>query len=122
VRFLVDENLSPRLAELLSSAGQDAVHVRGLRAAGEPDETIMSLAVQHDRVIVSADTDFGTLLAASRATQPSVLLVRALVDRRPPELAGIILANLDILQEHVETGAVVAFTKTGIRVRELPLR
>lgn len=122
MRFLIDENLSPRLAELLNAEGQDAVHIRDLKAAGAPDETVMSLAVQHDRVIVSADTDFGTLLAASRATRPSVVLVRALVDRRPPELAGVLLANLDVLQEHTPTGAVMAFTKTGIRIRKLPMR
>jgi predicted nuclease of predicted toxin-antitoxin system len=30
MRFLVDENLSPRLADYLRSAGHDVVHVRDL--------------------------------------------------------------------------------------------
>jgi predicted nuclease of predicted toxin-antitoxin system len=95
MRFLIDENLSRHLAELLTQAGHDAVH---------------------------ADTDFGALLAHSRATKPSVILVRALADRRPPELAGIIAANLDDIQEHLHAGAIAAFTQDGIRVRPLPLR
>jgi hypothetical protein len=51
-----------------------------------------------------------------------VILVRALVDRRPAELAGIIAANLDTIREHLDAGAVAAFTKDGIRVRPLPMR
>jgi predicted nuclease of predicted toxin-antitoxin system len=122
VRFLVDENLSRSLADLLAKAGHDAVHVRDLEAAGASDSAIMVLAVGDDRIIISADTDFGALLAHSRAAKPSVILVRALVDRRPPELAAIIVANLDVLEEHLRSGAIAAFTRSDIRVRSLPLR
>jgi predicted nuclease of predicted toxin-antitoxin system len=122
VKFLIDENLSPRIAELLAASGHDAVHVRDLDAAGSPDSDEMAIAAQDGRVIISADTDFGALLAYSRATEPSIVLVRALIDRRPPELVGILTANLDVLAEHLQSGAIVAFTKTDVRVRPLPLR
>jgi predicted nuclease of predicted toxin-antitoxin system len=122
MRFLIDENLSWHLAELLTKAGHDAVHVRDLDAAGAPDTDVVALAARDDRVIISADTDFGALLAHSRSTKPSVILVRALVDRRPPELAGIIAANLDVIQEHLHAGAIAAFTQDSVRVRSLPLR
>ncbi len=111
MRFLVDENLPPRLAELLNSSGHDAVHIRDLHAEGAPDEAVMVPAVREDRIIVSADTDFGALLASTRATQPSVILVRALVDHRPAELAGIRLANLNTILDHLDAGATVAFTQ-----------
>jgi predicted nuclease of predicted toxin-antitoxin system len=113
MRFLVD---------LLAKGGHDAVHVRDLEAAGATDSAIMTLAVADERIIISADTDFGALLAHSRATKPSVILVRALVDRRPPELAGIIIANPGVLEEHLRSGAIAAFTQSDIRVRALPLR
>jgi hypothetical protein len=44
------------------------------------------------------------------------------VDRRPNELADIITANLDAIQQHLERGAIAAFTQNAIRVRPLPLR
>ncbi len=46
----------------------------------------VDLALTEARAIVSADTDFGALLASTGATHPSVILVREVVDRRPPEL------------------------------------
>lgn len=78
MRFLVDENLSPRVSSLLTASGHDAVHVRDLGLPGGSDAEVMDQAVASDRVIVSADTDFGALLAHTRADKPSVILVRAL--------------------------------------------
>lgn len=122
MNFLIDENLSPRVAELLTKAGHDAVHVRDLQATSAPDSTIMALAMADNRVIVSADTDFGALLAQARTTEPSVILVREILELRPPDLVNIILNHLDVLEPHLSTGAIVAFAPAGIRVRALPLR
>ena len=40
------------------------------------DEDIFGLAAREGRVMVSADTDFGTLLALRRTAGPSVLIFR----------------------------------------------
>ncbi|MDQ1293506.1 MAG: hypothetical protein QG608_1387 [Actinomycetota bacterium] len=122
MKFLVDENLSPRLVELLLSSGFDAVHVRGCGIAGAPDTVVMARAMAEGRVIISADTDFGALLAQSRAIGPSVILVREIIDLRPPELAAMIISNIDLIEQDLGTGAITAFTGQDIRVRPLPLR
>jgi predicted nuclease of predicted toxin-antitoxin system len=70
MRFLIDENVSWRVAELLTKAGHDAVHVRDLNAEGVDDADVMALAARDERVIISADTDFGALLAHTRAANP----------------------------------------------------
>jgi predicted nuclease of predicted toxin-antitoxin system len=88
---------------LLSRSGHDAVHVSDLGAAGATDAELIDLAAADERVIVSADTDFGALLAHTRASKPSVILVRALVDR-PPELVGIVVANLHTVRQHLQAG------------------
>ncbi len=73
MRFLIDNNLSFKLASLLNDAGHDAVHVRDHAPPTAPDEKIMELARTDDRIVISADTDFGTLLARQAATAPSLL-------------------------------------------------
>lgn len=121
MKFLVDENLSPRVAELLIKAGHNAVHVRDVQAAGVSDSEVMSRATAEERVIISADTDFGALLAQSRAVKPSVVLVREFAGLYPPALAELLIANLDLLEADLEAGAIAVFTRRGIRVRMLPI-
>ena len=63
MRLLVDNALSPALAELLRHAGHEAAHVRDIGLHHADDEEIFERAASDDFILVSADTDFGTLLA-----------------------------------------------------------
>ena len=64
MRLLLDNNLSPRLVDVLAKEGWDVVHVGalGLRAAN--DRVVLEAVRDDGRILISADTDFGTLLAA----------------------------------------------------------
>ncbi len=59
MRFLVDNALSPLLATLLSQAGHDALHVHTIDLQRAEDNVIFDKAAAEDRIVVSADTDFG---------------------------------------------------------------
>ena len=82
MRFLLDENQSPRLVDLLVAAGHDALHVRDIGLGTAPDEDVLAVARAEGRVIVSADTNFGELLAVSNADSPSIMLLRRQEQRR----------------------------------------
>jgi predicted nuclease of predicted toxin-antitoxin system len=121
VRFLVDANVSPRVAALLAAAGHDAVAVRDVRLAAAADDDILAQAFDEDRVIISHDTDFGTLLAARRQVKPSFILVRSSDPLTADDVAGLLLANLDAVTDDLAAGAIVTFARSRLRVRRLAL-
>jgi predicted nuclease of predicted toxin-antitoxin system len=121
VKFFIDNNLSPLLADALKAAGHDAVHLRDLGMQAATDRVVLERARADERILVSADTDFGGLLARSGASTPSVILIRRLAGRRAAEQAAIILANLDQVAEDLTAGAIVVLHEDSLRVRRLPM-
>lgn len=121
MRFLVDENLSPALCRFLSLGADSAEHVREALGAATADHVILEHAADHDAVVVTADTDFGTFIARSSRTRPSVILMRDLLGLPAEDQGRLLAANLDEIRRALEQGAIVAFTRAGLRVRPLPI-
>jgi predicted nuclease of predicted toxin-antitoxin system len=119
MRFLIDNALSPSVADALRVSGFDAIHVReiGLQAAEDP--VVFGKAIEEDRILVSADTDSGALLALWRHSRPSVILFRRGTERRPREQADLILANLPHPREAPGKGSIAVFDQN--RIRSLPV-
>jgi predicted nuclease of predicted toxin-antitoxin system len=122
MKLLIDNALSPMVAKKLNEAGYDAVHVRDLGLQAAPDTVLLGTAEKDDRTIVSADTDFGTLLTLRDRRKPSFILIRRQHDVTPTKMAAFLIDTLPGLEDDLQRGAVVVVTDERMRIRRLPVR
>jgi predicted nuclease of predicted toxin-antitoxin system len=121
VKLLVDANLSPRVAEGLRVAGFDAVHVVDLGLVTASDE-IFDRATAEGFVVVTADSDFGMLLALRRATNPSVVHLRHVAELAPEDHLRLLSANLPQIADDLDRGAIASLSPTRLAVPDSPIR
>jgi len=121
MRFLPDENLSPQVGLLPEKEGHDCVHTNDLGLSTKPDPVVLEKCKEENRILISADTDFGEILAKSQNKQPSVLLLRKQSGRSAGKIADLILLNLDKVADDLSNWALVVFTDDKVRIRSLPI-
>ena len=120
MKILIDMNLSPRWVAFLADAGHQAVHWSSIGPGDAPDLVLIAHAREQQTIILTQDLDFGTLLAISGASLPSVVQVRAQATL-PTDIGRQVLAALDASDEYLRAGALVTVNPTSHRVSVLPL-
>lgn len=75
MKFLIDEDVSPKLAEFLKESGHSAIHIREIQTSLE-DYQILELAVTGKSIVITEDKDFGELVFKNRQSSKEVILLR----------------------------------------------
>lgn len=121
MKVLIDMNLSPDWVAALAEREIDSIHWSSVGKADVKDSEIMQYARRGGFVVFTHDLDFGTILALTQATSPSVIQVRS-QDILPGRLAQRLIAVLREYDNILEQGALIVIDETRDRVRLLPLR
>ena len=114
-------NLSPDWCRLLGTQGWEAVHWSEVGSPTATDRDVMAYAAQGQYVVFSHDLDFSAVLAASQASAPSVIQVRA-QDTLSAEFQDQVFNALRRFKAELESGAIVVVEQSRARVRILPLQ
>jgi predicted nuclease of predicted toxin-antitoxin system len=120
VKILIDMNLSPDWVSVLQQDGWQAIHWSTVGDPRATDREIMDWALAKSHVVFTHDLDFGTMLALTHATGPSVLQLRS-DDILPDHLAGVVIAALRQHDTDLAAGALVVVDESKQRVRILPI-
>ena len=120
VKLLIDMNLSPDWVSVLDNHGWQAVHWSTVGDPRAGDRTIMEWASGHGYTVFTHDLDFGTILALTHASGPSVFQVRG-QDILRDSLEPVVIAALKQHETDLASGALIVVDQIGARVRVLPI-
>ena len=120
VKLVIDVNLSPRWVGSLGALGVEAVHWSTIGPLDAEDATILAWAKESGSVLLTCDLDFGAILAASGASGPSVIVIRAR-DVLPDAMASAVASLVLDLHDELESGVLVSVDAGQARARILPL-
>jgi predicted nuclease of predicted toxin-antitoxin system len=119
--FLTDENINPIIVQSLRQRGCDVFDVKEQRLQGNTDTFLLSLATHQNRVVLTHDSDFGTLVIAEG--KPFIGIVYLKPGHILPQFTLQSLEAVFSQIDFIETPFIVVAKSNGVatkvRVRQL---
>jgi predicted nuclease of predicted toxin-antitoxin system len=112
-------NMAYRWATMLTSRGIEAIHWAEIGHGDAPDSDIMDYAKDKGYAVLTSDLDFGTILALTGASEPSVVQIRS-ADARPENLLDLVVNTFIKFSADIEKGALITIDVSKVRVHILP--
>jgi predicted nuclease of predicted toxin-antitoxin system len=120
LRLLADLNLSPQTVEELRRDGWDILRVNERLSLRTPDLEILSWARENDRVVITQDLDFSTLIVVQGWSRPSVVILR-LSQTDPATVTARLREVLPGCVADLQAGCAMTIADESVRVRRLPI-
>lgn len=76
MKFLLDENISPKTADFLRELGHDVMHLRDINLKGATDEKVISYAIKHGLILITIDRGFGNILDYPPGSHPGIIRLK----------------------------------------------
>ncbi len=112
--------ISNKVSDWLKNLEHDAVHLNDLGLHMLPDVEIIKKASEESRIILTADMDFGQLLALTQLSSISVIQFRV-TDFTPLNIISKLELLFDKFSGYLETGYILTVEDNRIRSRKLPI-
>ncbi len=120
IKILLDQGLPRSSVKILNENGWDTVHTGDVGLCRATDRQILEYARIEERMIITLDSDFHTILATENASSPSVIRVRQ-EGLNGPEFAKLFINIFPKIHDALINGAMVTVTENSIRIRKIPL-
>ena len=117
LKFLTDENISPRVVAFLRERGDDVLDVKEHGWQGKSDVFLLRKAWKAQRVILTHDRDFGTLAIDQHEPCYGVLYLRLRDQRAPSAIAA--LDRFFGAKISIRSGMLIVIQESQARVRRM---
>lgn len=116
MKFLLDEDLSPKLTVLLQNLGYPATHIREIQISLE-DSQILEIAVSSQFIVITEDRDFGELVFKKGQAHTGVIFLR-LEDQTLVNTQRVVKWLLSNYKDKIEDSFTTVTEKDGkLKVR-----
>ena len=116
MRILADENIDPDLIDWLRAEGHDVVSIREV-ARGAPDTHVLAMATDQERILLTADKDFGDLVFRRGLPAPGIILLRFRVASKK-EFLDLFMSHWPDIAPAAPQNFVIATYRT-LRIRRI---
>lgn len=116
MRFLLDECISPSVAEWMRSQGYDAVSVHEVER-GLDDAAVLEMAVTEQRILVTNDKGFGERIIRLGQQHCGIVLLR-LENRRTAPMIETLRKLLHFHQDSL-ANALIVVTERTVRINKV---
>ena len=121
VRILANMNISPLTVSALREVGWDIIRVSQVLPSNASDREILEFARSQERIVVTQDLDFSSLIALGGFDKPSLVTIR-LSTSDPEAVTQRLLIILPEIQEQLHQGCAITVEDSSFRVRRLPVQ
>jgi predicted nuclease of predicted toxin-antitoxin system len=117
VKFKLDENLPPSLAEVFAAAGHEAHSVVQQALGGKPDQQVADVCNLELRALVTLDLDFSNILSYPPSASAGIVVLR-LANQAHATLESAVRSMLALLPREPLVRRLWIVEDDSIRIRE----